>query len=212
MTEPGPDRPQENTQADVTLVTRGITVTARVGVSGPTFLVVLPMVGGTEWSSKTVSPGEPVELFWAGEHEERTLPAKISEVEGGTEPRWHLLVTGPATRSQRRRAVRARTELPVVIPWAGAQMIGKSVDVSEAGMRALMDGWGIPPEPGTVVTATVELDGSYLDLRSEIVRQQVRGAQWLLSMRFDDVPEKVGDVLRRKVFQVLREERARADD
>jgi hypothetical protein len=211
MSEPDPDRPEESSRADITLVTRGITVTARVEVSGPTFLVVQPMVEGTEWTATAVKPGDPVELFWVGDHEERTLPAKVSEVDVGPDPRWHLFVTGPAERSQRRSAVRARTEVPVLIPWAGAQMTGKTVDLSEAGMRALMDGWGIPPEAGTSVEASLTIDDVFLDLRGEIVRQQVRGAQWLLSMRFDDVPEKDGDVLRRKVFQALREERAHAD-
>ena len=39
-----------------------------------------------------------------------------------------------------------------------------------------------------------------------------RGARWLLSIRFRDVQEKDGDRIRRRVFQALREERARQDD
>jgi hypothetical protein len=36
----------------------------------------------------------------------------------------------------------------------------------------------------------------------------IRGAQWLLAMKFHDVSEKAGDLLRRRVFQALRDERA----
>jgi hypothetical protein len=37
-----------------------------------------------------------------------------------------------------------------------------------------------------------------------------RGAQWLLALKFEDVPEKAADALRRRVFQALRDERAAA--
>jgi c-di-GMP-binding flagellar brake protein YcgR len=46
-----------------------------------------------------------------------------------------------------------------------------------------------------------------------VVRTQARGAQWIMSIRFLDIQEKDQDRVRRRVFQALREERARkADD
>jgi c-di-GMP-binding flagellar brake protein YcgR len=40
-----------------------------------------------------------------------------------------------------------------------------------------------------------------------------RGARWVISIRFTNMQEKDQDRLRRRVFQALREERAkRADD
>src|SRR5689334_10480015 len=141
-------RPAESSQADVTLITRGITVTACVDVSSDDVLVVSPRGGGSTWKV-AVDPADKVEVFWVAGNEERTLPAKIVAVEGGEEPRWHLTPTGPAERSQRRKAVRARLELPVVLPWSDHQLAGHTVDVSEAGMRATVDGWGVPPQNGT---------------------------------------------------------------
>jgi PilZ domain len=212
MSEPDADRPAEGSHADVTLVTRGITMTARVEVSGPTLLVLRP-AGGPGAAPPPVAPGDAVEVYWVGGYAERTLPATVSDVESGPEPRWQLLATGPAESSQRRSAVRARVELPVLMPWAGAHMTGMTVDLSEAGMRAQLDAWGLPPEAGMPAQCTLTLDDEVLlDLHGEIVRQQARGALWLLSMRFDRVTEAAADALRRRVFRALREERARTDD
>ncbi|MGY1602396.1 PilZ domain-containing protein [Geodermatophilus sp. SYSU D00815] len=203
------DRPLESSEADVTLVTKGITVTARVEVSTEHALVVRPTGEAAAWKL-AIQPGDPVEVFWVGGNEERTLPAKVEEAEEGEAPLWHLRPTGPATRSQRRKAVRARVAVPVVIPWAGSQMAGETVDLSEAGMRALLDGWGLPPESGNRLPITLDLGGSSVDLRGEVVWQTTRGPQWLLAVRFEDVPERDGDLLRRKVFEALRAERAAA--
>ncbi len=103
-------------------------------------------------------------------------------------------------------------ELPVVFPWGGATLTGKTVDVSEAGMRALVDGWGLPPDAGTGLDVTLTLEDAVLDLQAEVVWHADRGPQWLMAMKFVDVPEKSADQLRRRVFQALREERARESD
>ncbi len=201
------DRPEESGTADVTLVLRGITVTACVEVSTAD-LVVVRLSSELADHRADVTAGDPVELYWVGGSEERTLRGTVRAVEGELEPRWHLGVQGEAEISQRRRAVRARLDLPVEIPWAGAVMLGTSVDVSEAGMRALVDGWGVPMDPGTTSQLTLIIDEQPLQLRAEVVWTVERGAQWLLAMKFLDVSERAGDTLRRRVFRALRDERA----
>jgi hypothetical protein len=204
------DRPEERASADVTLVAHGITVTAAVEVSGSGLVVVRPEGDGTAWKA-AVGRGEAVELYWVGGEEERTLKGLVSDIEEGADgegSRWHLTVNGPATRSQRRKAVRARVQVPVLIPWAGAQLTGNTVDISEAGIRALMDGWGVPLDPGTPCQVSLDLDDVLVHLIGEVVWTSVRGAQWLMAIRFLDVPEQAGDVLRRRVFKALRDERA----
>jgi PilZ domain len=214
-TDTDAERPEQSSQADVTLVTRGITLTACVEVSSDFALVVRPDDGGRVGQS--VKPGDPVEVYWVSGYEERTLPAKVASVETGiaddgtaADPRWQLSPTGPAERSQRRKAVRARLAVPVVIPWAGAVLTGTTVDLSEGGMKALVDGWGLPPEPGTSAAVSLSLDDGALDLQGEVVWYADRGGQWILAVRFEDVPDKTADRLRRRVFQALREERAAA--
>jgi hypothetical protein len=213
VTELDVDRPEERSEADVTLITRGITVTARVDVSQESTLVVSPAGDDTEWKT-AVRAGDPVEVYWVGGHEERTLKATVVavEIEDGWDPRWRLSVAGPAQRSQRRKAVRGRVELPVVMVWGGATLTGRTVDVSEAGMRALVDGWGLPPEPGTGLDVTLTLEDAALDLHGTVVWGPERGQQWLMAMQFVDVPEMAADQLRRRVFRALRDERARALD
>jgi hypothetical protein len=212
MTGPSIDehvhRPEESGSTDVTLISRGVTVTAQVEVSDVYLVVVRPTGGGPGWETAAIESGEPVELYWVGGQEERTLTGTVSQVEGGPKPRWHLAVSGMAERSQRRKAVRARVSLPVIIPWAGSQMTGHTVDVSEGGMRALMDGWGALPESGTRSQLSLEVDEALLHLHGEFVWTTERGAQWLLAMKFTDVPEDAGDRIRRRVFQALRDERA----
>jgi hypothetical protein len=210
MPDSDASRPHESSRADVTLVARGITVTAAVDVSTEFTIVVRPDGESTAWKT-SVKDGDSVELYWVGAEEERTLPAKIIDVEPGDEVRWHLVPTGPAARSQRRKAVRGRVALPVYLPWADGQLVGETVDLSEAGLRALVDGWGIPPEPGTRLEVSLTLPDEVLHLRGHVVRQQANGARWLLSMSFVDVSDRDANSLRRRVFQALREERALAE-
>lgn len=200
-------RPEVSGSADVTLVARGVTVTASVEVSSTGLVVVRP-IGPA--AGNRIEPGEQVELYWVGGHEERTLGGTVSAVEGGPEARWHIAVSGTAERSQRRKAVRARVAVDVLIPWAGGQMTGSTVNLSEGGMRALMDGWGLPPAPGTASQVSLTIDDTLLHLHGGVVWTSIRGAQWLLAMQFLDVPAKAADVLRRRVFQALRDERAAA--
>ena len=216
MTDPDLDRyinrPEESSSADVTVISRGLTITAQVEVSDTYVVVVRPTGGAPGWDSAEIQLGDAIELYWVGGEEERTLTGTVSQVEDGPDARWHLAVSGQAERSQRRKAVRGRVSVPVIIPWAGGQMNGRTVDLSEGGMRALMDGWGIPPEPTTRSQVTLDLDDALLHLHGEVVWTTIRGAQWLLAMKFTDVPEKAADRLRRRVFQALRDERAARPD
>jgi hypothetical protein len=204
-------RPDASTQADVTLVSRGITVTATVTRSDEARLVVSPAGAGRSWQ-ESIKPGDPVEVYWVSGYEERTLPAKVADVDHSDAPYWELAPTGPAERSQRRKAVRATVALPVVMPWSGGLLRGTTLDLSESGLKALLDGWGLPPESGTPVVLTLSLeDGVTLELAGEVAWGSDRGTgQWVTAVQFTAVDERAGDVLRRRVFRALREERARA--
>ena len=210
QTDQDVDRPDASTQADVTLVSRGITVTACVTRSDDFGLVVSPTGGGRTWH-ESIKAGDPVEVYWVSGYEERTLPATISSVDHDGQPYWHLLPTGPAERSQRRKAVRAKVSVPIVMPWSGGLLRGTTIDLSEGGTKTLVDGWGLPPESGTPVRLTLSLeDDITIDLAGEVAWGSDRGTgQWVLAVQFTEVNEKAGDTLRRRVFRALREERAR---
>src|SRR3954447_7392485 len=131
---PGVDHPVEQTEAEVTLTGRGISVSSRVEVVHDGFIAVRPSVG--EYVDQVVvKVGDAVEVFWKTEDAQRTLPAEITEVEQGPVVRWRMRATGPAEASQRRKAVRGRVTVPVVASYASIELKGETMDLSEAGVR-----------------------------------------------------------------------------
>jgi c-di-GMP-binding flagellar brake protein YcgR len=210
---PGVDYPEEQREADVTLLGRGISVSARVEFVNldEGAVVVRPSV--SEYVQQlVVAVGNEVEIFWRGPEDQRMVPATVQSVENGAVVRWRLVMTGEAEVSQRRKAVRARVVVPVEAGYGSAELNGESVDLSENGMRATVDGFGIPPEAGSTLDLMIALEDGPLKVKAEVVRHQSRGARWLMSLRFVDLEEREGDRLRRRVFQALREERARTAD
>jgi hypothetical protein len=209
---PGVDHPVEQTEAEVTLTGRGISVSSRVEVVHDGYIAVRPSVGDF-YEQAVVRVGDRVDVFWHSDDSQRTLPAEVTEVEQGAIVRWRLRITGPAETSQRRKAVRGRISVPVVAEYGSIELRGDTMDISEAGLRADFQGLGAPPEGGARMALTVELEDGVLRTRAEVVRTQARGAQWIMSIRFVDIQEKDQDRVRRRVFQALREERAsKADD
>jgi hypothetical protein len=209
---PGVDHPEEQTEAEITLSGRGLSVSSRVEFVQGDVIVVRPSVG--EFVDQVVvKPGDVVEVFWKTQEGQRALPAEVTEAEAGAVVRWRMRATGPAEHSQRRKAVRGRVTVPVTAKYLGAELKGETVDLSEAGLRANFDGYGIPPEGGERLDLTVRLEEGAITAKAEVVRNQAKGPVWLMSIRFTTIEERDQDKVRRRVFQALREERARmADD
>jgi c-di-GMP-binding flagellar brake protein YcgR len=209
---PGVDHPEEESEVEVILAGRGVSVSARVEAVGADGLSVRPSVG--EFVDQVVvQVGDAVEVYWKGEDTQRALPAEVVSVEQGVVVRWRLRPTGPAESSQRRKAVRGRVTLPVLAEYGAIDLKGESVDLSEAGLRAQFEGLGAPPEAGAELALTLTLDDGTIRTKAEVVRTQARGARWVMSIRFVNITEKDQDHVRRRVFQALREERAsKADD
>jgi c-di-GMP-binding flagellar brake protein YcgR len=208
---PGVDHPEEQTEAEVTLTGRGISVSSRVEVVHEGFISVRPSVG--EFVEQVVvKVGDVVEVFWKTDSAQWALPAEVTEVEQGAVIRWRMRITGPAEPSQRRKAVRGRVVVPVEAGYGSVELKGETVDLSEAGVRAEFEGFGAPPEAGAKLDLTIRLEDGVVKTKAEVVRTQARGARWVMSIRFTNVQEKDQDLVRRRVFQALREERARAAD
>jgi c-di-GMP-binding flagellar brake protein YcgR len=209
---PGVDHPVEQTEAEVTLIGRGISVSSRVEVVQNEFISVRPSVG--EFVEQVVvKVGDVVEIFWKTEDAQRAMPAEVTDVEQGAIIRWRMRATGPAEPSQRRKAVRGRVNVPVTAEYGSVDLKGTTIDLSEAGLRAEFEGMGAPPEAGAKLKLSVQLEDGGIKTAAEVVRTQARGAHWVISIRFVNMQERDQDHVRRRVFQALREERAkRADD
>jgi c-di-GMP-binding flagellar brake protein YcgR len=209
---PGVDHPVEQTEAEVTLTGRGISVSSRVEVVQNEYISVRPSVG--EFVDQVVvRVGDAVEIFWKTEDSQRALPAEVTDVEQGAVIRWRMRATGPAEASQRRKAVRGRVTVPVVAEIGSIDLKGETIDLSEAGLRAEFEGLGAPPEAGAKLSLALQLEDGGIKTGAEVVRTQARGARWVMSIRFVNIQERDQDHVRRRVFQALREERAKkADD
>ncbi len=205
---PGTDHPEEQTEAEITLTGRGVSVSSRVEVVQNEYISVRPSAG--EFVEQVVvKVGDVVEVFWKTDDAQRAMPAEITEVETGAVVRWRMRTTGPAEASQRRKAVRGRVTVPVLAGHGAIELKGDTLDLSEAGLRAEFEGMGAPPEAGAKLDLTIDLEDGVTKTKAEVVRTQARGARWIISIRFLDLQEKDQDRVRRRVFQALREERAR---
>jgi hypothetical protein len=206
--EPGIDHPEVDGEAQISLAGRGFTISSRVEAVDGDEIVVRPSVSDFVDGS-VVAVGNPVQLLWQRPEDQRSLPAEVTTVGLGAVPRWRLRVTGPAEVTQRRKAVRGRVVVPVEVGAGAFEFKGESSDLSEDGVRVAVDGIGLPPEGGEAVDLRIDLGDAEIHTRGEIIRVATRGARWSLSIRFLKPEERDQDRIRRRVFQALREERAR---
>lgn len=140
---PGVDYPEVKEPVDVQSASRGDALTSFVEDSGNGPLTLTVPV---DRSGRRVrlDVGEYVQLVWKGPEGLRSLPAELTEVLPGEEPRWRVRPMGPSARGQRRNAVRAPMTLPVELVSGRTQLIGETLDVSEGGVHCLFQ-----PDGGT---------------------------------------------------------------
>jgi hypothetical protein len=205
------DLPRQDSEAQVLLPSSGYTVTSRVESVEGDVLVLLPVLGESAGRS-VVTSGGLVEVQWQRPEDQRAAPAEVVSVEDAGEPRWRLRITGPARVVQRREAVRGRVVLPVELRVEDTAVKGETADLSETGARISVRELGRELEPGSGVQLSIALEDSALSTRAEVIRAHTQGKRSTLSLRFLDVEEKEQDRIRRRVFQALREERARSID
>jgi PilZ domain len=205
---PGVDHPVEQTEVDVRLASADISVTVVVEVVQDGVISLRPSTSDFVGQS-VVRPGDVVEVYWKTGDGHRAVPTEVLDAQVGAVVRWRLAITGPAELSQRRMAVRGRVAVPVELTASGTQVTGQTVDLSEGGLRAQFDGFGLPPEGGTAVSLVLTLEDGPLRAAGEVIRLHIHGAVWTVSATFRGIEEKDEDRIRRRVFQALREERAR---
>ena len=139
MGVPGVDHPEERAVVDVVASGRGEVLVSWVESAEARELVVT--IGEDRNRRRASLPvGERLELVWRGPDGLRSLPVELVAVELGATPVWRLQPVGPAARGQRRSAVRAPLSLPVRMTAGAAESLGTTVDISEAGGRAVFDG------------------------------------------------------------------------
>ncbi|RBY92330.1 hypothetical protein DQ244_08650 [Blastococcus sp. TBT05-19] len=207
---PDVDHPAEQSEVDIRLTAANVSVSARVEVVHDGVISVRPSAG--DFVGPVVGTGDQVEVYWRTADGHRAVPAEVLDFESEPVVRWRLTITGPSEHSQRRDAVRGRIAVPVTADVAGVELTGETMDLSEGGIRAVFEGFGLAPEAGTRLSLVIGMDDGPVRASGEVVRLQSRGSRWTLSITFLHIEEKDQDRLRRRVFQALREERARLSD
>jgi hypothetical protein len=172
----------------------------------------------------SLPPGEHLDVIWRGPDDLRALPAVLVAAEFGERPWWRLRSAGVARRGQRRDAVRAPLTIPVRVGPEPAPITGNTIDVSEGGLRCLLDdprrrgrrpsdqgsGDVPPPRVGDVVHVAAMFPDFTITCLSEVTRRHDRDdARPELSLRFIGLTENQQDLVRRRVFGRLRDLRYR---
>jgi hypothetical protein len=236
--EPGVDFPEEKAVVDVVATSRDDVLVSWVEeVRDDELILSVPQ----DRSQRQVrlDIGERLELIWRGPEELRSLPVELVDAQGAAGPRWRLRAVGPAGRGQRRAAVRAPLVVPVLASSAAQSLAGRTLDLSEGGLRCVFEpsggddaeghagaadaqpsGNAVPDDaqvgtqgvlkPGHVVDLTIGEGNEEIRARGEVVRRHSRSDNLQeVSIRFIGLPEHVGDAIRRRVFATLREMRQR---
>ncbi|MGZ4570513.1 MAG: flagellar brake protein [Blastococcus sp.] len=170
----------------------------------------------------TLAAGEQMELIWQASGALRSCPVVLAGIDLGEPPRWRLRRAGAVHRGQRREAVRAPLRAAVTLGAEGSATHGTTLDLSEGGLRCVLDRGRHPapgenvmdPQPffrvGDVVRASVTFPDLTVTCLSEIARRHPRDdGRTEVSLRFIGMPERVQDDLRRRVFARLRDLRQR---
>ena len=206
MTAPDVDHPEPHSLAEIVHLDEGISVSARVESVADGVLTV-QAAASERVDPDLVAPGDRVDVFWRMGTDVRSVPAEVLQVEPGAT--WRLRVVGRSAAGQRRQAVRGRVVLPVELRAGDLAVTGESVDLSEGGVRVRLAGLEAPLASGAEVALVLQLEEGPFPVAGRVIRCEERAKGWLVSVRFVDLAEKDGDRLRRRVFQALREERAR---
>jgi hypothetical protein len=215
---PGTDYPEVRTVVDLLLSSRPDAMISWVEAARSTELVLAPAEDRTR-QPRALAVGERMDVVWRGPSDLLSLPAELVDVESGAAPVWHLRPLGPAIRGQRRASVRAPMITPVLFEGSAGPVPGTTVDVSEGGLKVLLDARAgdeptaeAPdgaPVPGSVVSLVLTLSDVELPCRAEVLRRHRRDDRWEVTLRFVGMHENTQDFIRRHVFERLRTLRAR---
>jgi hypothetical protein len=177
-------------------------------------VVAEPASSGAPASSGLV--GRRADLVWTDTEGSRALPVELTAVQHSTVPLWHFRALGPPVVDQRRAAVRVPLHLPVQVRGAKRAFVGATLDVSEAGLRCMVDGTVAElPVRGEVVPMTILLDGDGdpLDVQGQVLMLRQRSDAGLnLVLAFVGLEGRAQDRLRARVFDELRARRAKDRD
>jgi c-di-GMP-binding flagellar brake protein YcgR len=204
--------PTTSTPAEVRFGRTGSGFVGLVAASDRHRIVVAqPASSGAPSSSGLV--GRRAQLVWADTEGSRALPVELSAVQHAAVPLWHFRAVGPPVMDQRRAAVRVPLHVPVQLRTARRAIAGATLDLSEVGLRCIVDGMvSDMPVAGETVPMTLLLQGDSdpIELRGELVMLRQRtDASLTAVLAFVGLQRRDQDRLRARVFQEIRARRSK---
>lgn len=152
----------------------------------------------------------PLELTWLEAAGVRALSASVTmRWISRTGVRWQVAPEGPSRPGNRRDAVRGPLRLRVQLTdrATGIAHRGRTVDLSETGLRCLLTPSTSAPVPGATVDVGVTLRGAVFPLSGRLHRVDPDETGWDAVVAFTDVCASMADLVRAQVFACLREQR-----
>jgi len=203
--------PTTSTPAEVRFGVPGSGFAGLVAASSRHRIVVAQPASSAAPSSSGLI-GRRAKLVWADDNGSRALAVELSAVQLAAVPLWHFRALGPAVVDQRRAAVRVPLHLPVQLRTVEGVVSGATLDVSEVGLRCLVDATiADMPVCGETVPMTVFLKGDSdpLDLRGEVMMLRRRSDAGLIAvLAFVGFRGLDQDRLRARVVEEIRARRA----
>ena len=232
----GVDHPEDKSVVDIIVPGRGEMLMSFVeAVSGDEIKVTVAQ--NRAGQTVRLDDGERLDLVWKGDEGLRAMPVQLLGTDRGEQPAWRLRSMGPATRGQRRGAVRVPLKLSVQITAGTKVYGGATTDVSESGVRAVFDvpqapddGPAAATEPdsgttddvaavpakrdlptlGTVLTVVLQVDDDRITSQGEVIRVHAReDDRYEASVRLIGLSEPEQDTIRARVFAEMRDLRRR---
>ena len=211
MGVPGVDVPEVKDVVDVVADGRDSSLVSFVEAASDQE-IVLTVARGRDDLRVSLPVGERFQILWRGIDELRSRPVVWGGVDRGEPRGWRGRPAAPATRGQRRRAVRVQMGRTVQMDVGNVQLVGTTLDVSEGGMRvALGRDVVTPPAPGVVAAIRLQLSRGEVACAAEVLQHFHReDGPPFLSFRFIDLPSRTEDLIRGEVFEELRLQQQRA--
>jgi len=175
--------------------------------------IVVAQPASADAPSPSALIGRRAHLVWTDSEGSLALPVELSAVQHSTVPLWHFRALGPPVVDQRRAAVRVPLHVPVQLRGAKRAIAGATLDVSEIGLRCLVEGTveDLPVTGETVpMTLLLQGDSDPLDVHGEVVMLRQRSdASLTVVLAYVGLEGRAQDRLRARVFEEMRERRAK---
>jgi hypothetical protein len=159
-----------------------------------------------------VDPAEAADGFfigWVQVHRALEVPVKLVEHANDPLPVWTVEATGEVQETQRRNYVRLVMDIDIemeLIP-GGAPTRARTVDLSEGGLKCLVDEWAPDPRE-RLFNVTVSVDGKKFVIPAQVawwgnLDGNLRG----VGVRFEHNDQAVADSIRSYIFAKQLEQR-----